>query len=267
MAKKPAKPEGDKPKRKNVTAKQVQALEGKPPAVPPILGMPTPPPPPPEPDNDPWDDEGLTFKQRAFCIAYIGPAAGNATLAAQMAGYRDDNRAALAVTASENLRKPNVARCIARLVAGKLGGPEWTRAGITEIANANMADFVKVASNGQLVLDGDKAQQAAALGLVQVWHEKLIETSDGPTIIDRKLKLYSRLDALKTLAKMNGQIVDRHVHTGTIAVTHSVMPNLMKDPEAFAAARMLTRRTVELRNQENGHAPANGNGNGNGHAS
>jgi hypothetical protein len=262
MAKNPKQPPGDKPKR--VTAKLVQSTEGLPPPAPPIVGMPPPPPAVPEPDDAPWDDEGLTFKQRAFCIAYVGPAAGNATKAAQMAGYRDDNYDSLKVTACENLTKPNVARCIARLVAGKLGGPEWTRAGITEIANANMADFVKVADNGQLVLDGDKAQQAAALGLVQVWHEKVIESESGPTVIDRKLKLYSRLDALKTLAKMNGQIVDRHVVNGTISVTHKVMPNVLKDPEAFAAARLLTRRTSELRNQENGDPialpPANGNG-------
>jgi hypothetical protein len=51
------------------------------------------PPPKPEDEGDaPWDEDWLTLKQRLFVKAFVGPAAGNATKAAEMAGYSDSNR-------------------------------------------------------------------------------------------------------------------------------------------------------------------------------
>jgi len=53
----------------------------------------------------------LTLKQEKFVEAYMGKAAGNATEAARLAGYKG-NEATLAVTGFENLRKPNVKAAI-----------------------------------------------------------------------------------------------------------------------------------------------------------
>jgi hypothetical protein len=47
----------------------------------------------------------LTLKQQRFVAAYLGPAQGNATEAARLAGYHG-NRVTLAAVGSENLRNP-----------------------------------------------------------------------------------------------------------------------------------------------------------------
>jgi phage terminase small subunit len=59
---------------------------------------------------------GLTEKQRRFVEAYAGPAKGNATEAARLAGYRG-NDVTLAAVGSENLRKPPIAAALAELAA------------------------------------------------------------------------------------------------------------------------------------------------------
>ena len=59
------------------------------------------------------NQDGLTVKQAKFVKHYAGTN-GNGTKAAQLAGYKSSSDANLAVTASENLRKPKVARALKR---------------------------------------------------------------------------------------------------------------------------------------------------------
>jgi hypothetical protein len=54
----------------------------------------------------------LTEKQRRFAEAFMGPAAGNATEAARLAGYAGSS-AVLAQVGAENLRKPEISAAIA----------------------------------------------------------------------------------------------------------------------------------------------------------
>lgn len=56
----------------------------------------------------------LTPKERRFVTAYIGEAAGNGTKAAILAGYA---KKSAAVTASQLLRKPNIAAELTKVVA------------------------------------------------------------------------------------------------------------------------------------------------------
>lgn len=56
-------------------------------------------------------ERSLTVKQQQFVDAYLGAAAGNATEACRLAGYRGDARS-LAVMGFDNLRKPNIAQAI-----------------------------------------------------------------------------------------------------------------------------------------------------------
>ncbi len=59
----------------------------------------------------------LTEKQRRFVEAYMGQAAGNATEAARLAGYKG-NDPTLAAVGGQNLRKPSVQEAIqSRVVA------------------------------------------------------------------------------------------------------------------------------------------------------
>jgi len=57
------------------------------------------------------DGGNLRPKQEAFVAAYIGPAKGNATEAARLAGY-EGSYAVLRSIGSENLTKPNIAAAI-----------------------------------------------------------------------------------------------------------------------------------------------------------
>lgn len=219
-------------KGKRTTAKKVQESESLPP---PPFNLPPAPPATPEPDDDAWDDYGLTLKQRLFAEAYVGAAAGNATNAAEMAGYRDDNRTVLASTGCENLRKPNIQRAIARLIANKLGSPEWTRAGIVEIANNNLAEFLTYDDAGNPSLDLKKAAEGGALGTLREIKEEGIQTGNTVAIIKRTFKVYDRLKALEILAKMNGQLKDQHEHTIKPTPTHDFMTAMLADPAAHEA--------------------------------
>lgn len=60
----------------------------------------------------------LTPKQTRFVEAYCGVAAGNATEAARLAGYKGNNET-LQTVGSENLRKPLVAEAIAAKAPNK----------------------------------------------------------------------------------------------------------------------------------------------------
>lgn len=59
-------------------------------------------------------DRPLTRKQELFVKAFCGEAAGNATRAAELAGYSGTIRT-IAVTANENLKKPNIIKAIAEI--------------------------------------------------------------------------------------------------------------------------------------------------------
>jgi hypothetical protein len=249
-----AKKKDDKPKRsKPITTKAVQSTEGLPP--------PTPPKdlPPvtiaPEPDEDPWGDDGLTHKQRLFCIAYVGTAAGNATKAAKLAGYRDDNYESLRQQGHENLTKPNCQRAIARLVAQKLGSAEWVRAGITEIANANIATCLDDQGRVDLV----KALHSGAMGAIKEIKQEGFTTGEGLEISKVTLKMYDRLRALELNAKLNGQLVEKHHVTGTVHNVSPVMGGVLADPAAFAAAKQLRDRAKVVGHVNGGNGEADKN--------
>jgi len=197
---------GDKPKRTRITAKRVQAVENKP-VLPNVTFK-------PEIDEEPWGDDGLTTKQRLFVEAYIGPAGGNATRAAEMAGYSAENRLALAVTGSENLRKPNVQQALGLALSRKKMSPEWAKERLVYVASGSMTDFLRVDENGDTHLDFKRAAEAAAIGHIKEYYEDGIDGGDGPKIIKRKIKLHDPVPALMTLLKIFGLIIDKHEHGG-----------------------------------------------------
>lgn len=61
----------------------------------------------------------LTPKQSRFVEAYLGPARGNATEAARIAGYKG-NDATLSAVGAENLGKPLIAETVAERLATSL---------------------------------------------------------------------------------------------------------------------------------------------------
>lgn len=197
--------------RKRVSTKQVQETE----KLPPPAKVPDVPPAGAEIDDDEdVEPDGLTVRRRAFVEAITGKARGNATRAAEMAGYAAENRLSLFATASRLLSFVTVQRAIARKLAAENMGPEGTRAGIAELADANMANFIRIGPDGEPFMDWTQAAAAGAIGQVREWTEDGFQDGSGkPVIVKRKIKLYDRLKALELQAKLNGQLVEKHDHT------------------------------------------------------
>lgn len=196
------------PKGKRTTAKRVEAADKKPfiPEVPVTI----------EADDAPWGDDGMTPRQRAFVEAYLGPAGGNGARAAERAGYRSDNIKSLAATASRLLTCANVQRALERKIGEKFGSPEDVRRSISAIATGNAADYLEPDANGKLVISLEKLAAAGMLGLLHEIKEEGFQAGEVVTIVKRKLKLYDKLRALELLAKLNGQLVEQHKHSGEV---------------------------------------------------
>lgn len=91
----------------------------------------------------------LTEKQRRFVEAYMGKAAGNATEAARIAGYKGTDNTLKSV-GNENLNKPDVAAAIAErqnndpLIATREDRQRfWTRVMNGDERDARMSDRLK----------------------------------------------------------------------------------------------------------------------------
>jgi phage terminase small subunit len=226
---------GKKP-GKRTTARKVEAEDAKPFTLPNV-------PVKPETDDDPWGDDGLTVRQRAFVEAYMGPASGNGKRAAEMAGYRSENIEALRVTASRLLTYANVQRAIERKIGEKFGSADDVRRSVAAIATGNAADYLEPDERGQWVISIKKLAEAGMLGLLHEIREEGFEHGGTVTIIKRKLKLYDKLKALELLARMNGQLIDRQRHEGQVNVTHSTeVKKILNDPTATELGNALQRR-------------------------
>jgi phage terminase small subunit len=195
-------------KRRKQTRRTVERTEGLPPKLPPLDLK-------PDTDDEPWGDDGLTVRQRAFVEALVGPAGGNATKAAAMAGYNDNNRDALRVTASNLLNSPNVAEAISRAMARRRLTPEWIRESLAELASASMRNFVTVDLEGNLTVDWAKAVQAGAIGQVREIKEDVMEVDGVSTrVIKRSFKLHDVIRAKELLAKLHGLLKGDSVAPG-----------------------------------------------------
>lgn len=93
---------------------------------------------------------GLTLKQRRFVDAYCGPARGNATEAAKLAGYEASDDNAFALIGYENIRK--LKREInERLDAESMQCGEIT-AELSDIGRAEWREFLQITrKNGEII--------------------------------------------------------------------------------------------------------------------
>ena len=196
-----------KSKGKRTTTKRVQDTENLPVKAAPALTF------NPEPDEEAWDAEGLTSKQYKFVSYYVGPAGGNATKAAEMAGYHADNRNALGVMAWENLRKPKIREAIARRLAlGNLSA-EWVRGMSAALAASNMGTFLSLTDEGEPMIDWKRAHDLGAFIQIRKYKEKGLKYpgADGQSkvdIIERTIETHNPAPHLDRLAKMLGLVND-----------------------------------------------------------
>ena len=145
-------------------------------------------------------DNGLTDRQKLFCMLYVGECQFNATKAAQMAGYSTNTARTLG---SQLLTNINIQSYINELKAD-LG----KRIGITSdmiakeyalIGFSNMFDFIDEANNVRSIKDIgiEKAKIISSL-------KKTITTFDGNEKTTIEIKLHDKLSALDKLSKMIG---------------------------------------------------------------
>jgi hypothetical protein len=251
--KQPGKSNGRKPRRgtaaRAATEAGAAAFLPPPPYPRPAPGV-TPGPEPdlfdPEPSAELLPGEnstcGIYVREAAFIKAYLGPAKGVAAEAARMVGFGHENPESAKVLGSRILARGRVQRTIARELVRKLGGPKWVKAGLVEIANGNMADLVDPATGR---VDPERVTAAAAWGVVESYQEESTEAVGGVVVTRRKVKLYSRLKALTTLARIHGLLIDRKRVEGTLDHRHTVrdaVGRVLNDPAAYALARQLADR-------------------------
>jgi phage terminase small subunit len=161
-------------------------------------------------DTDGFGDDGLTIRQRAFVAALVGPAGGNATKAAEMAGYASENRNALMVTACRLLSFAKVAEAITHALAARNASPEWAKLQLIDAAGSSLANFVTVNESGEPRLDFKKAAEAGAMGQLKEFHHEVIKV-DGAAgeTIKTTIKVHDRMTAIQTLLKLHGLLIDR----------------------------------------------------------
>ena len=159
----------------------------------------------------------LTIKQELFAVHYVDTL--NATKAARLAGYKgSDNQ--LAVTGSENIRKPKVKERIRELMREKLLPKEEVLLRLEGQATGSLSDFIK--------FDGDKPTLDEVAIKAQGHLVRKLNFRTKRKINDDRgyeaeedgfsLELYSAQKALELLGKYYALFVDRIEHEGSIPV-------------------------------------------------
>jgi phage terminase small subunit len=160
----------------------------------------------------------LTPKQAAFVGFYLGPAKGNATKAAEMAGY--SKKTAYAIGA-ENLKKPQIADAIAERQEKLAAELELTQETIARelalIGFSNMLDYIRVSAEGDPYVDLSELTREQAAALTEATVDDYLEgRGDEAREVRRvRIKLGDKRHALMDLARLLGlEAPKRHELTG-----------------------------------------------------
>lgn len=162
---------------------------------------------PPTPKADRKDKAGLTAKQRKFVSEYLVDL--NGTQAAIRAGYSKGSAHAIA---SENLRKPEVARAIDDAMTTN---PGVTRARIVEelakIAFGTMGDFMRVGPDGLGYVDLSEIGDAQKAIISELTVDEYTEGrgEDARDVKKTKIKLSDKQAALDKLTRILGGYRDK----------------------------------------------------------
>ena len=138
----------------------------------------------------------LQQKQESFVLEYL--INGSATEALKKSKYKYTSKKAARVNASRLLKVEKVAAAIAegRKIYLKAKGFEQAQIldELIAIAGSNIKNFVKWGSDGINIIDSDQIDNKLARAIIEV-----SETPNG-----KKIKMYSKMDALKTLGSFYG---------------------------------------------------------------
>jgi phage terminase small subunit len=157
----------------------------------------------------------LNFRQQDFCRRFAS--CFNVTEAAKGSGYSEKSAYSIG---SENLKKPEIAAEIKRLIAENVMGDDEVRTRLADIARGDIADLMAIGSTGfnfDLIQADDSGNKVInpKTKLIKKIKQKVTthigkkEDSDDTEIIETELELYSALDALEFIARMNGMVTEK----------------------------------------------------------
>lgn len=174
--------------------------------------------------------KGLTDKERAFIEAYCGPARLNRSKAARMAGYPARSAGAMG---SRVYRRPRVKRAInRRLEREALESGEILRR-MSDFADASVAPFLTVDSEGETVVDLGSPGAKRAMHLVRKLksRKKITRSRDGDEFVERTidLEIHDAKDALVQIGRMRGMYTERDRNGDPAAPTFKVYVGVNPD--------------------------------------
>lgn len=155
--------------------------------------------------------KALTPKERAFAEAYAGTCRGNATRAAEKAGYASDRRHTLTEIGSRLATKVNVRAYIdALLAAHSITAAEVVRE-LTDIAKMDLTPYLGI-TDGELVLNYDKMKEDDKLHLVAGF--EFNKAGDCIPVLHSK---HAALTLLVRVLGMGSEKVE-HDHSGAVTI-------------------------------------------------
>lgn len=163
------------------------------------------------PSRTPNTVETLSEKQRRFVEAYMGEAAGNATKAAELAGYKG-SYATIAAVARDNLRRPAIRAAIDQraeedpaVMTRKERQRFWTAVARGEIGTRKIAGDAEVVFPSEMK---DRLKATELLGKSQGDFLERIELTgkDGGPVVTAGIDLTKlSLDELETLRQLRAK--------------------------------------------------------------
>jgi phage terminase small subunit len=168
----------------------------------------------------------LTDRQRLFVAAYLGPAKGNASEAARIAGYSHP-----AQVGSRLVHKSAVSEQIKAGLTEVALTSSQILANLSEIADGSLDDYLKVTTRGKVTLDLAKAKKAEKLRLIR----KIKIDRNGEV----QIELHDPIRALDLLGKYRNLFTDRDASTESTTRSNPLSP----DEAEIASDAIANKRT------------------------
>lgn len=191
--------------------------------------------------------DGLTPAQRKFVDFYCGECAGDVAESYIRAGYGSENPAK---RAWDLLQRPHIQAAIAWKVSEDDVSPDFIKKNVARLAHPlnSMSTFMKCDEAGNFESFNFKAAiECGLMGFI-----KSVTLGDEGGV--KKVELHDQIGALTLLARMQGMLSDKLVHTGPdggpIQVENKMVADIARDSETFdlidaAAQRMALKPRID----------------------
>lgn len=146
--------------------------------------------------------DGLTYKQRLFVEAYLGPSNGNASDAARRAGYKNP-----ALLGHRLVKKSAISAAISARLDSAALTTNQILAILSDQATVSVEDFGHVSEHGY-TLDLDKARKRGRMHCIKKLKPVRVQVDDGedqPAYrTEYEIELHNSQTAIELLGKYRG---------------------------------------------------------------